>query len=92
MYDNAETHLRGVLQSRFNPAKLPPIAKWRDELATLVIGKNGLYQEYSRLKTETQKVEQFKRSITNILHGEVDERLPHKQPEQKQHKSRGMDR
>ena len=92
LYNNADKYLRGVLQSRFDPAKLPPIAKWRDELATLVVGKNGLYQDYDRLKTETQKVEQFKRSIVNILHNEQEERLPQKQQEWRLQKSRGMER
>ena len=33
MFDNAETYLRDVLQGRFDPKKLPPITKWREELA-----------------------------------------------------------
>ena len=33
LFDTAEKYLRGVLQERFDPKKLPPISAWEKELA-----------------------------------------------------------
>jgi hypothetical protein len=73
LFDAAEKYLRDVLQGRFDPKKLPPITKWREELTTKTAEKEKLYQEYSILKEETAKVEKIKRSIAEILHSETPE-------------------
>ena len=83
MYDNAEKYLRDVLQDRFDPKKLPPITKWRDELATKTAESAALYQEYKTLREETAKVEKIKRSVEDILHSE--------KPKQVRQKLRGME-
>jgi hypothetical protein len=70
MYDNAVEYLQGVLQERFDPKKLPPITKWQNDLAAKLAEKDALYKEYYALKGETQKVEQIKRSVADILHSE----------------------
>ncbi|MDR0288397.1 MAG: hypothetical protein LBI03_11925 [Clostridiales bacterium] len=75
-FDAAEKYLRGVLQGRFDPKKLPPITKWRDELDAKTADKETLYREYEKLKGETTNVEKIKRSVTEILHSETLERTP----------------
>jgi hypothetical protein len=81
MYDSADEYLRGVLQKRFDPKKLP-ITKWQNERVEKISERAALYREYETLKTETQKVEQIKRSVTDILRSES--------PERTQQKSRSM--
>jgi chromosome segregation ATPase len=71
MFDNAEKYLRDVLQERFDPNKLPTIAKWREDLAVKTTVKDSLYREYYTLKDETAKVEKIKRSVTEILHSDT---------------------
>jgi hypothetical protein len=78
LFDAAEKYLRGVLQGRFDPKKLPPITMWRQELGTKTSEKNVLNREYTLLKEETAKVEKIKRSVTEILHSETLEHIPHK--------------
>jgi hypothetical protein len=77
MFDKADEYLRGVLQKRFDPKKLP-IAKWQNERAEKTAERAALYGEYEKLKTETQKVEQIKRSVTDILRSDSPERTPQK--------------
>ena len=74
-YDNAEKYFRGVLQGRFDPKKLP-IAKWREELSAKTAERDSLYREYTSLKDETQKVEQIRRSVREIIQSESSERKP----------------
>jgi hypothetical protein len=85
LFDAAEKYLKGVLQSRYDPKKLPPIAAWKNELAEKTAERAALYRDYEKLKTETQKVEQIKRTVEQIV--KVDE------PEQERHQShnRGYD-
>ena len=82
-YDNAEKYLRGVLQGRFDPKKSPPTSRWEKELAEKLAERDGLYAEYTKAKAETQKVEQIRRSVSEILHSEEPKRVPQK--------SRGME-
>jgi len=74
MFDNAEQYLRGVLQKRFDPKKPLPITKWQEERAVKTAERAALNREYETLKTETQKVEQIKRSVGDILKAESSER------------------
>jgi hypothetical protein len=76
-YDNAEKYLRSVLQGRFDPKKLP-VAKWREELTSKTTERDSLYREYNSLKTQTQKVEQIRRSVTDIMRDESRERTRQK--------------
>jgi len=55
MFDSAEQYLRDVLQERFDPNKLPPITKWREELVAKTAEKDALYTEYYALKDEPRK-------------------------------------
>ena len=38
--------------------------------------RDGLYAEYTKAKVVTQKVEQIRRSVTEILHSEEPQRAP----------------
>jgi cell shape-determining protein MreC len=69
--------LSDVVQGRFDPKKLP-IAKWREELAAKTAERDSLYREYNSLKAETQKVEQIRRSVTDIMREESRERTSQK--------------
>ena len=70
MFNNAQQYLRDVLQGRFDPKKLPPITRWRDELVAKSAEKETLYTEYYALKDETAKVEKIQRSVTKIMRAE----------------------
>jgi len=70
MFDTAEQYLRGVLQKRFDPKKPLPIDKWQEERAAKTAERAALNREYETLKAETQKVEQIKRSVGDIMHSE----------------------
>jgi len=74
MFDTAEQYLRGVLQKRFDPKKPLPIDKWQEERAGKTAERAALNREYETLKAETQKVEQIKRSVGDILKVESSER------------------
>jgi predicted nucleic acid-binding Zn-ribbon protein len=78
MFDKAEEYLRGVLQGRYDPKKSPPVAMWQNERAAKTAEKKALYTEYYALKDETQKVEQIRRSVADILHSESPERTSRK--------------
>ncbi|MFP3152948.1 MobA/MobL family protein [Lachnospiraceae bacterium ZAX-1] len=81
-YDNAEKYLYDILQGRFDPKKLP-ITKWREELTAKTAERDSLYRQYDSLKNETQKVEQIRRSVAEIMREESWEKKPQK--------SRGME-
>jgi ATP-dependent exoDNAse (exonuclease V) alpha subunit len=83
LFKTADKYLRGIMQDRFDPKKLPPISKWEKELAAKEVDKARLYQGYVKLKDETKKVEQIQRSVKEILHTETQERT--------RQKSRGME-
>ena len=70
LFEAAEKYLRGVLQKRYNPDKLPPITMWKKELATKTAEKESLYGEYETLKAETHKVEKIRASVKAILHSD----------------------
>jgi hypothetical protein len=74
MFDNADKHLRNVLQERFDPKKLPPITIWREELAAKTAEKDSLYRDYLKLKDETYKVEKIRASVKEIFQTETPER------------------
>ena len=85
LFDAAERYLRDVLQKRYDPNKLPPITKWREELTAKTAEREKLYREYEKLKTETAKVEKIQRSVKEILH--TDE----PQTERTKSKSQGLE-
>jgi hypothetical protein len=72
--DAAERYLKGVLQSHYDPKKLPPITEWRKEQTVKTAERAALYQQYEKLKDETQKVEQFKRTVEQMLKSQEPER------------------
>ena len=74
LFDAADKYLRGVLQDRFDPKKLPPITMWRDELTAKTAEQKAMYREYQMLKSETQKVEQIRRSVAEIVRSDSRER------------------
>ena len=83
MYDNAEKYLKGVLQTHFDPKKLPPVAKWKAEIEKLTAERGGLSQQYNELKDEVKEAEQIRKSVYSIMRQE--------QREQSVTKRRGME-
>ena len=83
MFDNAEKYLKSVLQTHFDPKKLPPIAKWKTEIEKLTAERSGLNQQYNALKDEVKEAEQIRKSVYSILRQE--------QREQTVTKKRGME-
>ena len=78
-FDNAEKYFKDVLQERFNPKKLPPITKWKEERKTLTAEKDLIYRDYYSLKDEVKEVEKIKRGVDNLM-----KEQEHK-PRQKKH-------
>jgi len=81
LFDAADKYLHGVLQERFDPKKLPPIVAWKQELGGKMSEKAVLDREYTALKEETQKVEQIRRSVAEILHSNEPKRAVTKKRE-----------
>jgi hypothetical protein len=67
MFRAAERYLKGVLQSRYDPKKLPPIKSWTDKRTALLSERAALNRKYETLKSETLNVEKFKRSVDEIM-------------------------
>jgi hypothetical protein len=67
MFRDAEKYLKAVLQSRFDPKKLPPITKWRDELKEKQAEKGELDREYYKLKDEIKHAETLKRFAADLM-------------------------
>jgi hypothetical protein len=64
-YDVAEKYLRGVLQKRFDPAKIP-VAKWRQERETLAQELGGLNTEYTVLNDRIREVELIRKCAEDV--------------------------
>jgi hypothetical protein len=60
MFRDAEKYLKPVLQSRFDPKKLPPIKMWQGELKEKQAAKGELDREYYKLKDEIKHAETLK--------------------------------
>ena len=71
MYENAERYLRDVLQGRFDPKKLPPVAKWTAEREQLTAEKKRLNRDYVSLKAEVDEVYKIQRSVKDIMREEI---------------------
>jgi hypothetical protein len=71
LFQAAEKYLKDVLQSRYDPKKLPPIKKWQDERDTLRMEMSGLSAEYAAMKEEVKKVETIRRGVENVVRREV---------------------
>ena len=78
LFAAADKYLRGVLQERFDPKKLPPITMWREELTAKTAEQKAMHREYQVLKSETQKVEQIRRSVAEIMQVDSPERTARK--------------
>ncbi|MCL2821460.1 MAG: MobA/MobL family protein [Oscillospiraceae bacterium] len=81
LYEAAEKYLKGVLQKRFDPNKLPPITKWKKELSEKNIARTKLSGEYNTLRDETKKIERIQRSVKEILRSEEKQELKLKRRE-----------
>jgi hypothetical protein len=64
----AEKYLKDVLQVRFDPKKLPPITKWKEERAAKTGEMGRLQQEYLKLKDEIREVEIVHKAAERIAH------------------------
>jgi hypothetical protein len=62
----AERYLKDVLQARFDPKKLPPITKWKEERAAKTAEMGRLQQEYLTLKDEIREVEIIRKAAEDI--------------------------
>jgi hypothetical protein len=66
LFEAAERYLKGVLQSHYDPKKLPPLTKWKEERAAKVSEGRKLQQEYTALKNEIREVEIIRKAAENI--------------------------
>ena len=71
----AERYLKDVLQERFDPKKLPPMTKWREELSAKTAERAALNRDYLALKDETRKVERIRRGVGEIMRSEAPGRV-----------------
>ncbi|MDR0905015.1 MAG: MobA/MobL family protein [Oscillospiraceae bacterium] len=69
-YAAAEQYLKAVLQSRFDPKKLPPIAAWKSERDAKTAERAALYRDYCAIKSEVKEVEVIRRNVEKLLAGE----------------------
>jgi len=76
MYEKAEQYLKGVLQTHFDPKKLPPVKKWQAERDKLIAERGKLNQRYAELKDEVKQAEQMRKSVYSIIRQEQRERQP----------------
>jgi hypothetical protein len=67
MFRTAEKYLKGVLQSRYDPKKLPPIKKWQDERAAKIVEKQAMYADYHGLKDEVKSAETIRRYAEQVM-------------------------
>jgi len=65
--ESAERYLRDVLQGRFDPKKLPPITKWKEEREKLITDKQSLTRDYHALKNEVSEAEKIRRNGYDIV-------------------------
>jgi hypothetical protein len=63
----AEKYLKGVLQKRFDPQKLPPITALQKEREDCKSELGGLYSKYHSLKSDVQDAETIKRFAANLM-------------------------
>ncbi|MDR0867359.1 MAG: MobA/MobL family protein [Planctomycetota bacterium] len=71
-FDRAEKYLRGVLQSRFDPKKLPPITAWKRDLDGLLAEKHNIQIEYDSLNERVKSAEAIRRFAEQSMRGESD--------------------
>jgi chromosome segregation ATPase len=71
-FDKAETYLRGILQSRFDPKTLPQITAWERELGGLLTAKKHIQIEYDGLNAEVKSVENIRRYAEQVMRGDED--------------------
>ena len=74
LYAHAEKYLKGVLQTHFDPRKLPPVAKWTAEIDKLVAERSGLNQQNNALKDEVREAEEIGKSVYSTLYLKQPER------------------
>jgi DNA repair exonuclease SbcCD ATPase subunit len=72
LFEAANRYLKGVLNGRTEI----PIKEWKAEMAEKIAERERLTRKYDRLKGETRKVEQIKRSVEDMLRGDEKERTP----------------
>jgi DNA repair exonuclease SbcCD ATPase subunit len=71
-FEAADRYLNGVL----NGCTTIPVKAWKTERAEKIAERERLTRKYDRLKGETRKVEQIKRSVEDMLRGDERERAP----------------
>ena len=75
-YEEAERYLKGVLQKRFDPKKLPPISMWTAERDRLLADRGSLEQDYAKLKNEVGEAERICSRVYSIMSQERREQTP----------------
>ena len=70
LFEAAEQYMKDIMQERFDPAKLPPITKWKAERDKLNADKQQLNGEYVSLKKDTTEVEKIRRNVYDIMREE----------------------
>jgi chaperonin cofactor prefoldin len=77
-FDKSEKYLRGVLQERFDPKKLPPMTAWKRELDGLLAKKHIIQIEYDALNERVKSAEAIRRFAEQAMRGEDVPRERHK--------------
>jgi hypothetical protein len=67
LFRAAEKYLKGVLQSRYDPKKSPPIKMWQDERAAKIAEKQALYVGYAALKEKVKSAETIRRYAEEVM-------------------------
>jgi hypothetical protein len=72
LYETAERYLNQHMNGHVFSVKT--LKSWKSEQSTLTSDREPLYNKYTALREETQKVETIKRTVEAIIHEETQER------------------
>jgi len=84
LFESAERYLRDVLQKHFDPKKLPPVTKWKEERSKLIAETQTLNQAYQQLKSNVDEVSRIRSNVYDIVSAERRREQPQR--------ARGMER
>jgi uncharacterized protein YoxC len=63
------------LKKHFKNGKLP-LKKWKSEVEELTAEKNGLYQQYYKLKDDVKEIDKVRREVDEIVRAETQREQP----------------
>jgi hypothetical protein len=83
-FRDAEKYLKGVLQSRYDQKKSPPVTMWEKELAKKKAELAALTRDFNKLRSEIKHAEAMKRYAADLL-------VPDEPQTQQKHKIKTME-